>query len=255
MDDLKRAAAPVLVERGRNDSVLVIAFTGGLDKLSLPVYEFFDTTKLLGYSRILLRDQYRQHYQRGIDDLRPDFPSLVAYLKEEIARLRPEKVMCIGTSGGGYAAIRAGHELRADYVHAFSPQTGNRPSNDGAPSPRSRPRFRNRFGGERSNAPLVDLPQLLRDWNQKTIYYVHYGRAFERDRMKAEPLFRSPGVVSMGYPFDRHQTATFLAKKGLLTEALAVANQDRVAEIAKAYFGEELELHGLELDTTRGSAG
>ena len=249
VDDLRVAVSPVLVERGRDDSVLIIAFTGGIFTLSLPVYEFFDTTKMLGYSRILLRDQYRQHYHRGIDDQRADFPSLVAYLKEEIARLSPEKVMCIGTSAGGYAAIRAGHELRANYVHAFGPQTGAPSLNDSAPHRRSRRRLWQSNGGKRSPAPTMDLAEVLRDWNQKTTYYIHYARSFELDRIRAAHLFRSPGVVSLGYPGDRHQIAIFLAKKGFLGEALAIRNQDRVGEIAKARFGEDLELHGSQPDT------
>ena len=237
---------PVLVERGKNDSVLIIAFTGAVGKLMVPVFEFFETTKTLAYSRILLRDLYYAHYQRGIDDQRPDFPSLIAYLREEIERLSPEKVVCIGTSGGGYAAILAGHLLRADYVHAFGPQTGD------VKPPHLRPR-KMRFLLPRGFS-RVDLAEVLKEWNQKTIYYIHYCRAFDHDRSQTERLFRSLGVVSIGYPCSSHQVAIFLTKKGFLTEALAIANQDRIGEIAKAYFGEDIELHGLQPDMTCGGA-
>jgi hypothetical protein len=242
MDDLRAAPAPVMVERGKDPSVAVIAFTGDGDKLMLPVYEFFDTTNQLGYSRILLRDQYRRYYHCGIDSQRPDFPSLVAYLREEIERLGAKKVLCVGTSSGGYAAIRAGHHLAADYVHAFGPQTGSRPLGLAAPN------GRRRLWPWKNGAPIrfrsrLDLSQLLADWNQKTIYYVHYGRARRRDRYYAERLFKSPGVVSIGYPSDTHLIAVFLAKKGFLLKTLAMANQDRLVEAAKAHFREALEVN------------
>ena len=243
MDGLRRAVAPALVERGRDDSVLIIAFTGDAGALMMPVYDFFETTKLLGYSRILLHDQYHKWYHRGIDDQRPDFPSLIAYLREEIKRLGPQKVLCIGTSIGGYAAIRAGHELGADYVHAFSPPTGEPPVELEAADA-----ARLRFVRHKSGIPALDLSQILKTWNKKTVYYIHYCRACKVERYHAERMVRSPGIVTIGYPCSTHLVTVFLAKKGFLTEALAIANQDRLGEIAKAHFGESLAINELQSD-------
>lgn len=243
IDELRFARAPVLVERGRDDSVLMIAFTGGAEKLMVPVFEFFETTKSLGYSRILLRDQYHQRYHNGIDNQRPDFPSLIGYLREEIERLRAKKILCVGTSSGGYAAIRAGHQLRADYVHAFAPQTGERPNSRGAPNGRFRVWLWKGGLQKRAEVKAIDLAQVLKDWNQKTTYYVHYGRGCDADRYHAQRLFRSHGVVSIGYPSDTHLIAVFLAKKGFLTKALAIANQDRLVEVAKAHFCDGLDVN------------
>ncbi|MGE5817792.1 MAG: hypothetical protein ACM37Z_07210, partial [Deltaproteobacteria bacterium] len=62
MANLRKARLPILVERGENPSVLIIAFTGGQQKLNFPVYQFFETTQTLGYSRILLWDRYYMYY-------------------------------------------------------------------------------------------------------------------------------------------------------------------------------------------------
>jgi hypothetical protein len=250
IDDLRFTLAPVMVEWGEDASVVVIAFTGGAAKLMLPVYEFFDTTKSLGYSRILLRDQYHRHYHRGIDNQRPDFPSLIGYLREEIERLSPKKILCIGTSSGGYAAIRAGHELGADYVHAFAPQTGDLPAGLGAPKRRYRLWPLKNGLSRHSGTKFIELSRLLKDWNRKTIYYVHYGRGCRSDRYHAERLLRAPGVVSIGYPSDAHLIAIFLAKKGFLTKALAISNQDRLVEIAKKHFHDGLEIHEPRREAT-----
>lgn len=228
MSDVRAALAPVMIERGANPSVVIIAFTGGGEKLMMPVYEFFDTTKALGYSRILLCDQYHRRYHDGIDSERPDFPSLVHYLKQEIGRLGAETVICIGTSSGGYAAIRAGHELCADYVHAFAPQTG--------PGQR-----RSRLW--RKPLAVVDLAQLLEKSNGRTLYYVHYGRGSAVDRTHAERLFAAPRVATIGYSSETHLIAVYLAKKGFLAKALAVENQAGVVELARAHFGQSLEIN------------
>jgi hypothetical protein len=241
MSDVRAALAPAMVERGANPAVVIIAFTGGGEKLMMPVYEFFDTTKALGYSRILLCDQYHRRYHDGIDSERPDFPSLIRYLKEEIARLGAGTVICIGTSSGGYAAIRAGHELGADYVHAFAPQTGP-------------VQARNRSRLWKKPLVLVDLARLLEKSNGRTLYYVHYGRGSAVDRAHAERLFAAPGVAAIGYPSDTHLIAVYLAKKGFLAKALAVENQQRTVELAQAHFGQSLEING-STDGRRAAAG
>ena len=60
IDELRRATKSALVERGKDPSVLIVAFTGRGKKLMLPVYEFFDLTNSLGYSRILLHDRFKK---------------------------------------------------------------------------------------------------------------------------------------------------------------------------------------------------
>ena len=242
IDDLRRARSPVLVERGTNDSILIIAFTGGVGKLMVPVFEFFETTKTLGCSRILLRDQYRRYYQRGIDEQRPDFDSLIAYLKDEIARLSPKHVFCIGTSGGGYAAIFAGHLLRADYVHAFSPQTSRDRVHHGVSDGRSRLSRWIETLYRMDKPPLIDLARVLRQSNGKTTYFIHYGYGCSYDRHHAEHLAGLPRVFLLGYPSATHQIAIFLAKMGFLTNTLDIARQDKLVEMAKAHFSEAIEI-------------
>ena len=50
------------------------------------------------------------------------YAALVAALEKEIAICRPSRIVTIGASAGGYAAIRAGLALHASAVLAFSPQ-------------------------------------------------------------------------------------------------------------------------------------
>ena len=61
------------------------------------------------------------------------FDGVVQRLALEVAALRPSRVVTIGSSMGGYAAVRAGLALNADAAVAFSPQVLIDASHRGAP--------------------------------------------------------------------------------------------------------------------------
>jgi hypothetical protein len=242
MDKNRHAILPILCERGTDESVLIIAFSGGAQKLDVPVHEFFETTKTLGYNRILLWDRYYMYYHYGVDRKRRDWPSLIEYLQQEIARLQPKKVLCVGTSSGGYAAIVAGHHLKADFVHAFGPQTEITLDRKGIRDARH-PVHRWRMSiSNRVHKEVLDLVPMLREFNGKTRYFVHYGTGHEIDRCFAERIAGLPSVTTLGYQCDAHAIAIFVAKKKFLGHVLLIENQNRLAEIAKDYFGEKIRI-------------
>lgn len=240
IDQLRKAEAAARVERGRNQEALIIAFTGFVHRLSIRVYEFFEATKDAGYSRILLRDKYRVWYHHGIDRKRRDFPALFAYLKSEIAQLKPSTVICLGTSAGGYAATVVGHHIRADYVHAFAPDTlldiNLSSCIKGISSARYRwPRWK-LLMSRRARPEFFDLAKLLKNYNGKTVYYIHHCSNTRRDAQGAARLADLPGVVSMPYSCNTHQVALFLARSGFLPKILNARNQNQLVELAKAHF-------------------
>jgi len=240
IDELRKAESPVLIERGRNQDVLIIAFTGFVHRLSLRVYEFFEATKDAGYSRILLRDKHRVWYHHGIDRQRRDLSSLFQYLTGEIEQLKPKTVICLGTSAGGYAAIVAGHHIRADYVHAFAPDTLLDISLSSCIKGIVSARYwwpRWKLLMSRSARPeFFNLANLLKVHNGKTVYYIHHCTDTRRDAEGAASLAHLPGVVSMPYSCNTHQVAMFLAKTGFLPKILNAQNQDKLVELAKAHF-------------------
>ena len=242
MDKNRHAILPILVERGTDESVLIIAFSGGARKLDVPVHEFFETTKTLGYNRILLWDKHYMFYHHGVDRQRRDWPSLLDYLRQEIQTLRPKKIFCVGTSGGGYAALIAGHHLEADFVHAFGPQTNIDITREGIRAARH-PFNRWRISvSRRVYRPVLDLAPMLSQCNGKTRYFVHYGTGHDVDRQFAERVAGLPSVVTMGYPCNAHGIAIFLAKKRFLGHLLLVPNQDRLTAMARAHFGDSARI-------------
>lgn len=227
IDELKLANKSALIERGKDPSVLIVAFTGREKMLMMPVYEFFDLTNSLGYSRILLRDLFKKRYSQGIDRRHSDYPSFLGFLRQEIEKLGAQKTIFVGTSSGGSAAIRVGHDLGADYVQAFGAQTGLDPSH---------------LGSKRE--PAIELRPILDASNQKTIYYLHYCQGYEPDRLHAERVASAPGVVTLGYPGATHKVAGPLAQKGLLGKLLLSENQSRIVALAREFYGDDVIITG-----------
>lgn len=240
IDELRAAEKPVLIERGEDNSVLIIAFTGFIHRLSMRVYEFFDLTKASGYSRILLRDENRVWYHHGIDRQRNDYPSLLRYLQSEIEKLNPQKIICLGTSAGGYAAIVAGHHLGADYVHAFAPHTLLEVSVASCLGRFRRSLYRwarlKLLFSRVARREFFDLGALLKNHNGKTLYYIHHCAGIPRDVEGVARIAGLPGVVSMPYPCAAHSVPSFLAKVDFLKEILNINNQHKLAELARAHF-------------------
>lgn len=74
---------------------------------------------------IFVRDATHCWYHRGLAagvDPNVGFESVISALNAEVDILKPREVVCMGASMGGYAAIRAGLQIKASSVIAFSPQ-------------------------------------------------------------------------------------------------------------------------------------
>jgi hypothetical protein len=108
-----------------HDDTLLIAF-GSMTKQyhtqvhsGEAVFEYVGACKRLGVAHCLfVKDQLQSWYLRAPGG----FDALLELLKPQIARLAPRHVVTLGSSMGGYAAIRAAEALGADLALAFGPQ-------------------------------------------------------------------------------------------------------------------------------------
>ena len=104
-------------------TTLLVAFAalGGGDA-GVSRHEFVGACKRAGAQHALfVKDARTLWYLFGLSGS-GSFDDVVAAVAAEIARLRPTRIITIGASMGGYAAIRAGVALRAERVIAFAPQ-------------------------------------------------------------------------------------------------------------------------------------
>jgi hypothetical protein len=226
-------ADAVLVEKGADPSVLVIAFTGFKGGLTMPTFDFMALTKLTRYSRILLMDVSRTCYMGGVPPELPGYAALRAELRRHIAQLAPQKMIFIGASSGAYAALLLGHELGADYVHAFSPYTyldrANVLKYDDQDSLEHQADTITRIEALPADVrPLLDLAPILARHNGKTRYYLHVCRNSRWDMMRAKRLVKCSGVLLIGYPCTGHGVASTLARNNLLGDLLKLENQEHL---------------------------
>jgi pimeloyl-ACP methyl ester carboxylesterase len=80
-------------------------------------------TSDLGYNTAHLRDPRDTWFQNGMSDALPSPEAVAAHLKGLIAELAPSRVVTVGSSMGGYAALLFAGLLKADAAIAFAPQT------------------------------------------------------------------------------------------------------------------------------------
>jgi hypothetical protein len=127
MSDLRRSledpTTAVAVDFGPPGRALLVAFGGISGALGMPPFEFFKLSAELDCKRIFVRDLNQAWYHEGLPGIAEDLPGIAMFLRARIQESRAERVVFVGNSMGGYAAILLGALAGAHAVYAFSPQT------------------------------------------------------------------------------------------------------------------------------------
>jgi hypothetical protein len=221
---LANHSSNLVIESGKDPSRLIIAFTGFHGGLNVPVFDFLGATGMMSASRILLRDPLQLLYLKGCRPDEPSFDRLLRRLRREIESLGARHVSCVGTSGGGFAAMLFGHLLGVDRVHAFAPTV--------AGSVLLSMKRRDWAQLKQRTAPLhlllelthpwmwkyLDLKKLLSEWNGRTEFTVHVCGDNPGDMSRVERLRGAPHVRIEAHPCRTHQVAKYLIRSGKLLE-------------------------------------
>ncbi|WP_179351492.1 hypothetical protein [Winogradskyella vidalii] len=114
----------IIIERHSNSEVIIVAFGGIQNNIGMPIFEFFNIMKDKPYTKVFVKDNQQSWYHKGIEGS-DDINTTVILLKKILTSLDylNKKVVFVGNSAGGYAAIVFGVLLEADKVLAFAPQT------------------------------------------------------------------------------------------------------------------------------------
>ena len=112
-----------ILEDSKQCDGLLVSFGGKKRGLGMPVFEFFKAVKEINCDKLFVRDFNHAWYQKGVDSTINDFEKLLAFLKNYIEKGNYKKVVFLGNSMGGYAAILFGTMLNVNSVISFVPQT------------------------------------------------------------------------------------------------------------------------------------
>ena len=226
---------------------LVLAFAGA-DALiggepfpgGLPSHEFASALRRAGvHAAIFVRDVLRAWYLRGIDTTGHSFEAVVAQLRKEVDACRPARLVTLGCSMGGYAALRAGLMLRADVALAFAPQVVLQSSERAALGLPEAPYDRLLHGvealGRLEGFALPSLVEVLRDapvaadGAHATTLEMHTGMESPGDVAEAAMLERAIAqrpelrvrCTTTAHPAVGHGVAAALRQSGLLHGVLS----------------------------------
>ena len=207
----------VMVDRSSHSTVLLISFAvfPGADGKS--AFDFVGVTSDLPAKKVFFRDPNMLWYQTGLDGVGKTVPEIAAYVKNLRATEKASRVVMIGNSGGGFAAILFGTLTQVDEIHAFNPPTKLLVESDTS-YPEQLAILHNKTGPDN---PYLDLRKvLLKNPTANPLIFVHYSRGDKKDRRQARYLKGIPHVHLLQYPYISHHLARHLAKRGALTKML-----------------------------------
>jgi hypothetical protein len=114
--------ASVLVARRPNASKVIFVFTGAARQVWVSLHVLHQVLPEDCHI-VYLRDTRQLCYLTGVEGLGTSYDETLAEFRRLIDSLGGSRVYCIGSSGGGYGALRFGLDLGARAVLAFAPST------------------------------------------------------------------------------------------------------------------------------------
>ena len=209
-----------------DSDVLLVAF-GGIRSQERPrhAYELTRVTARFAVNRIYLMDDHGLWYHHGIEGHTGNIDETADYLRRAIEARGFRRIVFLGVSGGGYAALLLGRILEVDEVHAIAPRTfldmDNRLEHadyrliDNAMS---------LYESDRAQPQYFDLRSVF-DGPPKseTQFHVYYAERARIDRAHANHLAGVENVALHGYQLGSHRLGKWLRDQGHLDEILEAA--------------------------------
>lgn len=215
----------MVVEQPEAPEVMVIAFGGLFGKMGMPPFECLHTISEVGgpaTMRVFLRDLDQAWYLKGVRGVATTSLQLADALIRLAERAGVSRAVAMGTSSGGFGALKVAHIMGIDEVHGFVAQT----SIDEVTRARiGDDRWRNRIAPlqEQHDDGTLDLRGLISDYCcERTVLHVGTDPV---DNAHAHHVEDLPGVEVRRYDIGggHCQLASELRDRGLLRPILEQA--------------------------------
>lgn len=198
-----------------------MAFGGIASGMGVPPFEFFKLIGGLPVRKVFVRDVEQAWYHRGLPGISTNLRETAEYLAGLLAECDSRRMVFVGNSMGGYAALVFGAMLNATVVHAFSPQTLlTRAARLMCLDRRWRPQIRKLHRSPRRDTDLLDLRTLFRGGPRSTEFHVHYAGMHRLDSIHAQQLRAARQVTLHSYPSGCHNLIKELRASGQLRTIL-----------------------------------
>lgn len=203
----------------------LLAFCGSSHRLGMPLGVFHAWIQPWRLNVIYMRDFHQRYYLDGLASIPGGFPALCARLRETPALNASLPLLCIGSSRGGYGAIKTAMALAADAVLSLAGPThlGASFIRDNALTTKQAELYA--WRPELAAEGATDLrPQWLahRRQGHRTTLRMVYGEANHNDAVQARHVAGLPGVTLNALPgCSAHNMSRELCDRGLFDTELA----------------------------------
>lgn len=223
-----------LIDRTYPGLPLVLAF-GYVRYDALPHFDFFKPIKKLEdrlacrFNKILVRDVRNIWYHRGVPGLGADVDEVARSLRTLIEAIRPSRIVTIGQSMGGYAAILFGMLLAVDRIVAFGPLSHMDPDEAARRGDWSFHAPMQALQADPPRSSYTDLVELGRAIDYRGELHVLFGThprdddglSSNFDAVHALRLARLPRVYLRPYPESAHTLIDWLIQHEQAEDVLA----------------------------------
>lgn len=223
-----------LIDRTYPGLPLVLAF-GHVQYDALPHFDFFKPIKKLEdrlacrFNKILVRDVRNMWYHRGVPGLGHDVDEVAQGLRVLIDAIRPPRIVTIGQSMGGYAAILFGMLLGVERIVAFGPISHLDPDEAARRGDWSFHAPMQALQADPPRSSYTDLVQLGRALDYRGELHVIFGThpwnddgvSSNFDAVHALRLSRLPRVYLRPYPESAHAIIEWLIQHEKAEDLLA----------------------------------
>ena len=212
--DISEPELSAVIDLSYRHRPVLIAFGGIAGALVIPPYEFFNLTRDLDINKIYLRDLSQTWYHSGLPGISRNIEETASFLKRQVTVASTGKVVLVGNSMGGYAAILFGILLEANIVHAFSPHTfiGS--------SKYIRSKNRIQYVHAKFSRRYFDLGRVMRLHSNTVRVNVYYDPADKLDKSHAFHLKGSTSVTLFPLHGAGHSLVKALRDSGQLRDIL-----------------------------------
>lgn len=208
---LDNILSPIEYENNEAETT-ILAFGGMRRSIGMPKAEFFNS--LSGtekYNILFIKDFHQVWYQSGLLGLTDNIEDTVEYL-ESVIPPSTKKLVTVGASSGGFAAILFGALLHASRTISFAPQTFiDKEVFDTFKTPISKWEYLEK-------AEYTDLKKVIAE-HTDTVHDVYIGND-EQDIKMLEHIQSSENVREYRVDTESHNVAKVLKQRGRLDEIL-----------------------------------
>ncbi len=215
--------------------LLAICF-GFYDAAGNPQFDFYKRLKKLEVlsgkkiNKLLLRDKSSSWYHYGIAGLGGNVEQTVAGINNIIKQIKPSKIITIGQSMGGYAAIMYGALLEVDKAISFGPLSCFDTAKLEILRDYRWMELVKKVAAEPPEIFYDDLPKLLRGTKSKTEFEIFYGtnpgggaernEAVNYDAAHALAFCDLPGVKLFPLHNSPHAVVEYMRVNKIIDDAL-----------------------------------